>query len=120
MHYQEAPHEEHKLVRCTSGAVFDVIVDIRESSPTYRRWYGTELSATNRRSLYIPPGFAHGFVSLTDDAEVYYMISSAHVPQAGRGVRWSDPALAIEWPLVPSVISSRDAGYPLLDVPGRV
>ena len=80
LHYQDAPHEEHKLVRCTAGAIFDVIVDIRASSPTYRRWFGAELSFANRRSLFIPPGFAHGFMSLTDDAEVYYMISVAHAP----------------------------------------
>jgi dTDP-4-dehydrorhamnose 3,5-epimerase len=115
MHYQGAPHEEHKLVRCTAGAIFDVIVDIRESSPTYRRWFGTELTGVNRRSLFIPPGFAHGFVSLTDHAEVYYMISVAHAPEVSRGFRWNDPAFAIEWPLVPTVISPRDAGYPLLD-----
>jgi dTDP-4-dehydrorhamnose 3,5-epimerase len=92
MHYQGAPHEEHKLVRCTAGAIFDVIVDIRAGSPTYRRWFGAELSFHNRRSIFIPPGFAHGFMSLTDDAEVYYMISVAHVPQSGRGFRWDDPA----------------------------
>jgi dTDP-4-dehydrorhamnose 3,5-epimerase len=116
MHFQGAPQEEHKLVRCTAGAVFDVIVDIRESSPTYRRWIGTELTAVNHRALFIPPGFAHGFVSLTDNAEVYYMISAAHAPQLSRGFRWNDPAFAIEWPMLPTVISSRDASYPLLDV----
>lgn len=120
LHYQSAPHEEHKLVRCTAGAIFDVIVDIRASSSTYRRWYGAELTADNRRSLFIPPGFAHGFVSLTDDAEVYYMISAAHAPDFSRGLRWNDPAFAIEWPLPPAVISARDAAYPLLDVPGGV
>jgi dTDP-4-dehydrorhamnose 3,5-epimerase len=115
MHYQAAPHEEHKLVRCTSGAIFDVIVDIRGSSPTYRCWFGAELSGENRRALFIPPGFAHGFVSLTDDTEVYYMISVAHAPHFSRGFRWNDPAFGIEWPLLPVVISSRDAAYPLLD-----
>ena len=120
LHYQRAPHEEHKLVRCTAGAIFDVIVDIRASSPTYRRWFGTELTFANRRSLFIPPGFAHGFVSLTDDTEVYYMISVAHAPEFSRGVRWNDPAFAIEWPLTPAVISERDAAYPLLDVPDGV
>jgi dTDP-4-dehydrorhamnose 3,5-epimerase len=114
MHYQSAPHEEHKLVRCTAGAIFDVIVDIRPASPTYRRWFGAELTAANRRSLFIPPGFAHGFMSLTDDAEVYYMISVAHAPKFSRGLRWNDPAFAIEWPFPPAVISERDAGYPLL------
>jgi dTDP-4-dehydrorhamnose 3,5-epimerase len=120
LHYQDAPHEEHKLVRCTAGAIFDVIVDIRTSSPTYRHWYAEELTVDNRRSLFIPPGFAHGFVSLTDDTEVYYMISVAHAPSFSRGLRWNDPAFAIEWPLAPVVISARDAGYPLLDAPGGV
>jgi dTDP-4-dehydrorhamnose 3,5-epimerase len=120
MHYQSAPHEEHKLVRCTAGAIFDVIVDIRPASPTYRRWFGAELTAANRRSLFIPPGFAHGFMSLTDDAEVYYMISVAHAPKFSRGLRWNDPAFAIEWPLPPAVMSERDAGYPLLDGPDAV
>ena len=120
LHYQSAPHEEHKLVRCTAGAVFDVVVDIRAASPTCRQWYGTELTAENRRSLFIPPGFAHGFVCLSADAEVYYMISAVHAPQFGRGFRWNDPAFAIEWPLPPAVISERDAGYPLLDGPDAV
>jgi dTDP-4-dehydrorhamnose 3,5-epimerase len=120
LHYQDTPHEEHKLVRCTAGAVFDVIVDIRPGSPTYRRWFGVELTMDNRRSLFIPPGFAHGFVSLADHTEVYYMISVAHAPKFSRGVRWNDPAFAIEWPLIPAVISERDAAYPLLDVPDGV
>jgi len=120
LHYQGAPHEEHKLVRCTAGAIFDVIVDIRSSSPTYRRWFAAELSAGNRRSLFIPAGFAHGFVTLTDHAEVYYMISVAHAPEVSRGFRWNDPAFAIEWPMAPAVISSRDGNYPLLDVTGGV
>ena len=120
MHYQGAPHEEHKLVRCTAGAIFDVIVDIRTASPTYRRWFGAELTMDNRRSLFIPPGFAHGFVTLTDEAEVYYMISVAHAPTFSRGLRWNDPAFAIEWPLTPAVISDRDAAYPLLGVPDGV
>src|SRR6202030_371202 len=80
MHYQLAPHEEHKLVRCTAGAVFDAIVDLRTTSPTYRRWFAAELTAGNRRALFIPPGFAHGFMSLTDDTELYYMISVPHAP----------------------------------------
>jgi dTDP-4-dehydrorhamnose 3,5-epimerase len=120
MHYQCAPHEEHKLVRCTAGAIFDVIIDIRGSSPTYGRWFGEQLTADNRRSLFIPPGFAHGFVTLSDHAEVYYMISVAHAPQSSRGLRWNDPAFAIDWPLPPAVISARDAAYPLLDLSGGV
>ncbi len=116
LHYQCAPHEEHKLVRCTAGAIFDVIVDVRPGSLNYRRWFGTELTAQNRRALFVPPGFAHGFITLSDDAEVYYMISVPHAPQHARGFRWNDPAFAIEWPLIPSVITARDAGYPLLDL----
>jgi dTDP-4-dehydrorhamnose 3,5-epimerase len=117
LHYQTAPHEEHKLVRCTAGAIFDVIVDVRPDSRHYRRWFGTELSARNRRSVFIPPGFAHGFVTLSDDAEVYYMISVPHAPAYAQGFRWSDPAFGIQWPLIPSVISARDAAYPLLEPP---
>jgi dTDP-4-dehydrorhamnose 3,5-epimerase len=116
LHYQRAPHEEHKLVRCTAGAIFDVIVDIRPQSSHFRRWFGTALTAQNRRSLFIPPGFAHGFITLSDDAEVYYMISVPHAPEFARGFRWNDPAFAIQWPMAPTVISPRDAGYPLLDV----
>ena len=117
LHYQAAPHEEHKLVRCTAGAIFDVIVDIRPQSRDYRRWFGTELSAQNRRALFIPPGFAHGFLTLSDEAEVYYMISVPYAHEHARGFRWSDPAFGITWPLSPSVISARDAAYPLLDPP---
>jgi dTDP-4-dehydrorhamnose 3,5-epimerase len=106
-------------VRCTAGAVFDVIVDVRPSSPTYRRWFAAELSAANRRSLFVPPGFAHGFMSLSEHTEVYYMISVAHSPELSRGFRWNDPAFAIEWPMPPTVISARDASYALLDARGR-
>lgn len=115
MHFQAAPHEEHKLVRCTAGAIFDVIVDLRPTSASYRRWFGVELTARNRRSLFIPPGFAHGFMTLSDDSELYYMISVAHSPQASRGIRWNDPAVAIQWPQPPSVMSPRDAAFPPLD-----
>jgi dTDP-4-dehydrorhamnose 3,5-epimerase len=114
MHYQAAPHEEHKLVRCTAGAIFDVVVDIRPASAYYRRWMGVELTADSRRSLFIPPGFAHGFLTLTNDTEVYYMISVAHAADFSRGVRWNDPAIAIEWPASPTVLSARDAAHPLL------
>lgn len=117
LHFQAAPHDEEKLVRCTSGAIFDVIVDIRAGSPTYRRWFGAELSAESRRALYIPKGFAHGFISLADDTEVFYMISVPYAPGFGRGLRWNDPALGIEWPFEPTVISARDADYALLDAP---
>jgi dTDP-4-dehydrorhamnose 3,5-epimerase len=119
LHYQSAPHEEHKLVRCTAGAIFDVIVDIRPHSPGYRRWFGTELTAQNRRALFIPPGFAHGFVTLSDETEVYYMISVPPALEYARGLRWNDPAFGIQWPLAPSVISPRDATYPLLDAAAK-
>jgi len=115
LHLQSAPHEEDKLVRCTAGSVFDVVVDVRPGSPTYRQWYGTELSAANHRALYIPGGCAHGFITLTDATELFYMISTSHVPGFARGFRWDDPAFAVVWPMTPAVISSRDAGYPLFD-----
>jgi len=116
MHFQAAPHAEEKVVRCTAGAVFDVIVDLRAQSPTERRWFGTELRAENRRALFVPQGFAHGFITLHDDTEIFYMISVRHAPGFERGVRWNDPALGIRWPIEPAVISARDAAYPLLDL----
>jgi dTDP-4-dehydrorhamnose 3,5-epimerase len=116
LHYQRAPHEEHKLVRCTAGAIFDVIVDIRANSASYRRWFGLQLTAANRRSLFIPPGYAHGFITLSDDTEVSYMISEPYAPDHAQGYRWDDPAFAVRWPIEPSVISPRDAGYALLDI----
>ena len=119
LHLQGAPHQEHKLVRCTAGSIFDVIVDVRPESPHYRRWASVELTAQNRRAVFIPPGFAHGFITMSDDAEVYYMISVPHAPAHARGFRWNDPAFGIQWPMTPSVISPRDAGYPLLETAGR-
>ncbi len=118
MHFQAAPHEEHKLVRCTAGAIFDVIVDLRPASSHFRRWFGIELNAENRRGLFVPPGFAHGFVTLMDQSEVFYMISVSHSAAHARGVRWNDPAFGIEWPLQPQVIAPRDAQYPLLNAAG--
>jgi dTDP-4-dehydrorhamnose 3,5-epimerase len=114
LHFQADPHAEDKLVRCTSGAVFDVIVDLRADSPTRRGWLGIELTADNRRALYVPKGFAHGFITLTDASEVLYMMSVPFVPGSGRGIRWNDPALAIDWPLEPQHMTARDAAYPLL------
>jgi dTDP-4-dehydrorhamnose 3,5-epimerase len=114
LHYQAPPRGEAKLVRCTAGAIFDVIVDLRNDSPTQRRWFGTELTAYNRRALFVPKGFAHGFITLCDDTEVLYMISVPYVPGSERGVRWNDPALAIKWPIEPVVMSARDAALPLL------
>jgi dTDP-4-dehydrorhamnose 3,5-epimerase len=115
MHYQSAPYEEDKLVRCTAGAIFDVIVDIRRGSASYGQWYGAELSADNRRALYAPGGFAHGFISLCDAAEVFYMISARHTPEAARGFVWDDTKVGIVWPLRPAVISARDAALQPLD-----
>ena len=112
MHYQAAPHPEAKLVRCTAGAIYDVIIDLREESPTYTRWYATELSAENHRMLYVPELVAHGFLTLKDNTEVAYQISEFYVPEVARGVRWNDPAFGIQWPLDVSVISARDAAYP--------
>ena len=118
MHFQLPPHRETKLVRCTAGAVWDAIVDLRVGSPTRLRWYGAELSAENRRMLYIPAGFAHGFVTLAPNSEVFYEMDEFYAPQAGRGLRWNDPALAIRWPRTPEVIAERDATYPDLDLAG--
>jgi dTDP-4-dehydrorhamnose 3,5-epimerase len=115
LHWQAAPHEEEKLVRCTAGAIFDVIVDLRTESETYRRWFAAELSAANRRALYVPKGFAHGFLTLTDASEVLYMISVAYAPGYGRGLRWDDPSIGIAWPHAPAVISERDAALPRLE-----
>lgn len=111
LHYQAAPHEEAKLVRCTAGAIFDVAVDLRPDSSTFRAWFGVELSAENRLALYVPEGCAHGFLTLAEDSEVHYQISQAYVPDAGRGVRWNDPAFAIRWPAEVVVMNERDASY---------
>jgi dTDP-4-dehydrorhamnose 3,5-epimerase len=112
MHYQAAPYQETKLVRCTSGALYDVIVDLRPDSPTYKRWTAVELTAGNGRMLYVPADFAHGFITREDNTEVNYLISEAYTPGAGRGLRWDDPALGIEWPCPVEVISDQDAGWP--------
>lgn len=113
LHHQSEPHGEPKLVRCTRGAVFDVIVDLRPGSPTHRRWHGVELSAENGRALYVPPGLAHGFQTLEDSSEVLYMMGREYVPEAASGVRWDDPAFGIEWPPAPArVMSERDRDYP--------
>jgi dTDP-4-dehydrorhamnose 3,5-epimerase len=112
LHWQAAPHGEVKLVRVTRGALWDVIVDLRAGSPTFTRWFGVELTADNRRALYIPTGFAHGFQTLVDDVEVFYQMSAFYVPDAQRGARWDDPAFGIEWPLRPPFLCDRDASYP--------
>ena len=112
MHFQKKPHEETKLVRCTMGAIYDVIVDLRPDSPTVTRWFGLELSAANRKALYVPKGFAHGFITLNDESEVLYQISAEFRPESAAGVRWNDPAFAIEWPVEAVVMSGRDRSYP--------
>lgn len=115
MHYQVAPYEESQLVRCTAGAIYDVIVDLRRDSPAYKRHVGVELSTENRRSVYVPAGVGHGFQTLEDGTEVFVQTSEFHYPECARGVRWNDPALAIEWPREITVISERDLGFPDLD-----
>lgn len=114
MHFQHAPHGEVKVVRCVKGALLDVIIDLRPDSPTYRRWEGFELTAENGRSLYVPVGFAHGFQTLEDDTHATYMVSYRYTPGAEGGVRWDDPVFGIDWPLPVSVISDKDAAWPLL------
>lgn len=111
LHYQAIPHEEAKLIRCTRGVIYDVIVDLRPESPTYRQWIAIELTQESRTAIYVPEGFAHGFQTLTDNAEVYYQISQFHHPEAARGVRWNDPAFGIAWPEDQRIISSRDQEY---------
>ncbi len=119
MHYQAAPHAEAKLVRVTAGAIFDVAIDLRPDSPTYCQWVAAELSEANRHSLYIGEGCAHGFITLADQTEVAYQISAPYHPEAARGVRWNDPAFGIDWPLQPTVISDRDAGYAQMEGAGE-
>lgn len=112
MHFQRAPHEEAKLVRCTAGAVFDVVLDLRPDSHTYLRWEGAELTAENRLALYIPEGCAHGFLTLEDASEVFYQIAGRYAPEGASGVRYDDPAFGIKWPGEVRVIKPRDAAYP--------
>jgi dTDP-4-dehydrorhamnose 3,5-epimerase len=112
MHYQEPPHAETKLIRCVRGAIFDAIVDLRDGSPTFGQWLGVELSAENGRMLYVPEGFAHGFETLVDRTDVYYQASAFYAPGAERGLRWDDPAIGIDWPLAPAVVSEKDRAWP--------
>ena len=113
MHYQEAPHGQAKVVRCTRGSIYDVVIDLRPDSPTYRRWVGVELSAANRRTLFVPAEFAHGFQTLEDETEVFYLVSNYYAPDAQRGVRWDDPAFGIEWPeAAERVMKDVDRDYP--------
>jgi dTDP-4-dehydrorhamnose 3,5-epimerase len=112
MHYQRAPHSETKLVRCTRGAIYDVVIDLRPSSPSFKQWFGAELTARSHRMLYVPEGLAHGFQTLEDDSEVAYQISEAYHPHAAAGFRWNDPAFAIRWPLDVTAIAERDRSFP--------
>ncbi len=116
MHYQVAPHEEAKLVRCTGGAIYDVIIDLRPDSPTWGEWFGVELTSRNRLMVYVPEGFAHGFQTLADETEVFYQVSAYYHQESARGVRWDDPAFGIDWPLAVTAISQRDREHPLLSI----
>jgi len=112
LHFQDQPRPDKKLVTCIRGSIFDVAVDLRRDSKTYRQWFGVELSAENRKGLYIPPGCAHGFITLQDDTDVNYLMGETYVAELARGARWDDPAFAIEWPLQPVTLNERDATYP--------
>jgi dTDP-4-dehydrorhamnose 3,5-epimerase len=114
MHYQAAPSTETKLIRCTRGAVWDVIVDMRSDSPTYLKNFSVELTADNRKALYVPQMFAHGYQTLCDDVEVIYQVDEFYAPQHERGVRWNDPLLGLQWPLPVTLMSKKDENWPLL------
>jgi dTDP-4-dehydrorhamnose 3,5-epimerase len=120
MHYQADPHAETKLIRCVSGALHDVVVDLRAGAPTRGRWLGVELNARTRTALYVPAGFAHGFLTLQENTEVLYQMGAAHAPEAQRGFRWDDPAFGIDWPRRPRRLSERDRTWPDFrwDAPG--
>jgi len=111
MHYQTAPYEEAKLVRCMMGAIYDVIIDIRPNSTTYKKWISAELTDENRKMIYVPQGFAHGFMTLMDDTEVFYQMSEFFMPEYVRGIRWNDPTFSINWPADVTVISEKDQKY---------
>ena len=112
MHWQADPYAEAKVVRCTAGAIFDVVVDLRPGSASYCEWFGVELTAQNRKMLYIPEGFAHGFLTLAEKTEIFYQMSEFYHPESARGARWNDPAFGVEWPAKVEVISERDRTYP--------
>ncbi|MEH7548371.1 MULTISPECIES: dTDP-4-dehydrorhamnose 3,5-epimerase [Bacillaceae] len=115
LHYQLSPKAQTKLVRCTRGSIFDVAIDIRKGSPTFGRWFGIELTAENKKQLLIPKGFAHGFMTLTDDVEVQYKVDELYATEYDRGIIWSDPAIGIEWPMdITPVLSAKDEKAPLL------
>jgi dTDP-4-dehydrorhamnose 3,5-epimerase len=112
LHYQVAPHEEAKFVVCLRGSIWDVIVDLRSDSPTYRRWYGVELDGGRLQAVYVPEGLAHGFITLSDDVLLLYQISEPYDPDSARGIRWDDPAFAIAWPANPVIVGARDRSFP--------
>ncbi len=116
MHFQRQPWSEVKLVRCTKGAVFDAIVDMREESPSYQEWIGVELTEENHRMLYVPEGFAHGYLTLKENSELFYQVSQFYTPEAEGGIRWNDPLIGIEWPEMGELlISDKDKAWPLLE-----
>ncbi len=112
LHYQVAPHGEAKYMRCIAGAIFDVVVDIRPASPSYMKWFGIELTAANKKAIFVPEGLPHAYQALTDDAEVIYSASCFYTPGAERGLRWNDPAFSIEWPIREAIVSDKDAKWP--------
>ncbi len=112
MHFQLPPRAQVKVVRCTTGAIFDAIIDLRSDSPTFKQWIGVELTAANHRMLYVPAGFAHGFQTLVDNSEIFYQMSDVYAPELSGGVRWNDPAFGIEWPAAERIIIERDMSYP--------
>ncbi len=112
MHYQIAPHAEGKLIRCTKGSIYDVIIDLRDNSQTFKHWFSVELTEKNRKMFYIPEGFAHGFLTLESNTEVFYQMSEFYAPECARGIRWNDPVFDIKWPADVTIISEKDAQYP--------
>jgi len=112
MHYQLPPSAETKIVRCVRGALWDVILDVRDGSPTFGKWFGAELTADNRRMMYVPRGFAHGFITLVDETEAFYFADEFYAPELERGIRWNDPAFGIQWPIDPVVLSEKDRSHP--------
>jgi len=111
IHFQRDPHWEAKLVRCTQGAAYDVVVDLRTDSPTYLKWAAVEITAANRTAVYAPSGFGHGFQTLCDDTEIFYQMSEPYYPELSGGIRWNDTAIAVEWPILPPIVSDRDNSY---------
>jgi dTDP-4-dehydrorhamnose 3,5-epimerase len=112
MHYQAPPNEEAKLVRCTMGAIYDVIIDLRPDSPTLKQWISVEMTSANRKMIYVPVGFANGFITLEDNTEVFYQMSEFYAPDYARGIRWNDPVFNIQWPIEPATLSERDQNFP--------